>query len=208
VILYNTRLLRADEAPRSVLDLAAPRYRGRVAIANPLFGTTATHVAALFARLGSARAKEFLSALKANEVQVAAGNAMARNLVADGEVAICLTDTDDANGALLKAKPVALVYPDQEDGGLGTLVIPNTVALVRGAPHPEAARKLIEFLASAEVEERLARSKAAQMPLRDGIEPHSALFDLRRIRRMEVDWNEVARQAEESAEFVRSDFLE
>ena len=207
VILYNTKLMDADEAPGSLFDLTEPRYRGKVVLANRLFGTTATHVAALFAHLGAERAKEFLLALKENEVRIVSGNAMARNQVMRGEIPICLTDTDDANGAFLKGAPVAMVYADQGEDEIGTLVIPNTVALVRGAPHPEAGKKLIDYLASAEVEQRLARSNAAQMPLRPGIAPHGSRFDFTAIKAMKVDWKSVAEMAEESAAFVRGVFL-
>jgi len=205
VIVQNTNLLAPEDAPRSIFDLAAPRFREKVVIANPLFGTTATHVAALFAHIGAEKAKAFLRGLKANGAHIAAGNAMACRLVAEGHYPVCLTDTDDANGVLLKEMPVAVIYPDQ--GGIGTLVIPNTVALVRGAPHREAARRLVEYLASAEVEQALARARGAQMPLRPGIAPHSELFDLSRIKAMEVDWPRVAAAAVESMDFVREEFL-
>lgn len=206
VILYNTELLEAQDAPKSILDLTEPRFRGKVAIANPLFGTTATHVAALFEHLGPEKAREYLLALKGNDVEVAAGNAMARNMVMNGEIPICLTDTDDANGAIEKGKPVAMVYPDQE--GMGTLVIPNSVGLIRGGPHIEEGKELVEFLVSAEVEELLARSKAAQMPLRPGIPPHDAQFDLSGLKTLEVDWSRVAARARESALFVEEVFLD
>src|SRR5215203_239619 len=48
VIAYNTKLVKADDAPRSVLDLADPKWRGQVAIADPRFGSTSFHVAALY----------------------------------------------------------------------------------------------------------------------------------------------------------------
>ena len=52
IILYNTNLLSIDEKPLSIFDLTKPVWRGQVAIANPLFGTTAIHIAALFIALG------------------------------------------------------------------------------------------------------------------------------------------------------------
>jgi iron(III) transport system substrate-binding protein len=47
VIAYNTKLVKPDEAPKSVFDLADSRWRGHVAIADPRFGSTSFHVAAL-----------------------------------------------------------------------------------------------------------------------------------------------------------------
>ncbi|MBI4563515.1 MAG: extracellular solute-binding protein [Planctomycetes bacterium] len=205
VILYNTDLVKPEEAPKSIFDLTQPRYKGRVAIAKPLFGTTSTHVAALFAALGAEKVKQWLVDLKANDVRIVVGNAFARNLVMNGEIAICLTDTDDANGAFLKNKPVEMVYPDAD--GIGTLVIPNTVMLIKNAPHPDAGRKLVDYLASRSVEERLAKLESAQMPLRDGISPYSERFDLSKINAMRADWMKAAEIVPESTKFVQETFL-
>ncbi|MCK5578357.1 MAG: extracellular solute-binding protein [Planctomycetes bacterium] len=207
VILYNTDLIKEDEAPSSIFALTRPVYRGKVAIAKPLFGTTATHAAVLFAVLGEAKAKKYFMDLKANDCIVAAGNAMARNMVMNGEVPICLTDTDDANGALLKNKPVRMIYPDQGRTDIGTLVIPNSVVLIKNCPHPENGKKLIEYIVSAEVEQKLAKSPSAQLPIRPGLKPYSALFDLKKIKSMEVDYNQAVQWLDPSAKFIQSEFL-
>ena len=182
VIIYNTTLVRPEEAPASVMDLANPRWKGKAGLANPLFGTTTTQLAALFALWGDAATARFLDAVKLNGVRLVTSNGEAKDLVVSGELAWAFTDTDDASEALEQHKPVAVVYPDQ--GGLGTLVMPNAVALVKGAPHPEAAKKLIDYLLSREVEEKLARSTAAQMPLHpnvavpSNVKPVSAIKDM------------------------------
>jgi len=46
VLIYNTELLEASEVPQSIFQLTQPQWKGKVALAYPLFGTTATHVAA------------------------------------------------------------------------------------------------------------------------------------------------------------------
>jgi iron(III) transport system substrate-binding protein len=182
VIIYNTNLVKSGEAPSSVLDLADPRWKGRAGLANPLFGTTTTYVAALVGLWGEEKARTFLDAVKANGVKIVTSNGEAKDLVASGELAWAFTDTDDASEALEQHKPVAVVYPDQN--GLGTLVMPNAVALVKGAPHPEQAKKLIDYLLSRQVEERLAKSTAAQMPLHanvpvpPNVKPASAIKDM------------------------------
>ncbi len=206
VLVYNRELVRPEQAPRSLFDLTKPVFRGRVVLANPLFGTSATHAAALVVALGEERARAFFAALAANDCRIAAGNALACTLVAEGEMAVCLTDSDDANVALLAGKPVELVYPDQD--GLGTLVVPNTVMLLRGAPHEAAARRLLDYLTSREVEQRLARGAAAQMPVRANLEPYGPRFDPARIRAMEVDWTAVAGAQAASARFLKETFLE
>ncbi len=54
--------------------------------------------------------------------------------VANGELAFGLTDTDDALIEREADWPVAIVFPDQGDEQMGTLLIPNTVAIVKGLP--------------------------------------------------------------------------
>jgi iron(III) transport system substrate-binding protein len=182
VIVYNTTLVPAAAAPRSVQDLADPRWKGRAGLANPLFGTTTTQIAALWTLWGEAETTRFLASLIANGVRIVSSNGEARDLVASGELAWAFTDSDDANVALEQHKPVAVVYPDQD--GIGTLVMPNAVALIRGAPHPQEGRQLIDYLLSPEVEARLAASAAAQMPLHPGVavpphvRPVSAIRDM------------------------------
>lgn len=167
LIVYNTNQVKPGEAPSSVLDLVDPRWKGRAGLANPLFGTSTTQIAALFTLWGEAQAKKFLEGIKANGVKIVSSNGEARDLVASGELAWAFTDTDDASEALAQKKPVAVVYPDQN--GVGTLVMPNVVALVKGAPDPDAAKQLIDYLLSTHVEEQLAKSAAAQMPLHPNV---------------------------------------
>jgi iron(III) transport system substrate-binding protein len=167
VILYNTTEVKPGEAPSSVRDLVDPRWKGRVGLPNPLFGTTTTQVAALGTLWGETAAKKFLDEVKANGVRLVTSNGEAKDLVVSGELAWAFTDTDDASEAVEQRKPVAVVYPDQTS--IGTLVMPNTVALVKGAPHPEQAKKLIDYLLSRQVEEKLAKSTAAQMPLHPNV---------------------------------------
>lgn len=203
VILYNTDLMKAEDAPKTLEDLADPKYKDKVIIAKPLFGTTYTQAAALFSVWGEEKAKAWFRKLKENGVAVAPGNAQARNMVADGERPICLTDTDDANGAFLKSRPVAMIYPDQE--GMGTLVIPNSVCLIKNSPNPEGGKKLIEHLVSKELEARMAKSESAQFPLRLDVLPYSERFDPKTIKAMEVDWEGVAKQFPAVKDFVRSE---
>jgi iron(III) transport system substrate-binding protein len=195
VLLYNTEQVKESEAPRSILDLAKPAWKGRFAIANPHFGTTSFHVAALFAKWGDARAAEFLQRLHANGSVIAAGNADVKDRVADGRVAVGILDEDDAIVALREKKPVALVIPDQDGpSALGTPLMPNAALLVRGAPHPEEGRRFIDFLVSAEAEKILAESDAAQYPLHPGVAGPALLPPLERVRIMDADYAEVAKK--------------
>src|SRR5205814_3513014 len=82
VLLVNTTKVARDAMPRSLDALVDARWRGQVAIANPLFGTTTMHAAALFAVWGEAKAKAFFAGLRANEIRVASSNGEVKRLVA------------------------------------------------------------------------------------------------------------------------------
>jgi iron(III) transport system substrate-binding protein len=162
VIIYNTRLVDHDHPFLSMAYFGCPPWRGKATIARPFFGTTLTHMCILYDTWGPERLKAFLLAMRTNEVALCAGNGPVRDLVAAGEYAFGLTDSDDAYSAMQQGKPVAVVLPDR---AAGAVILPNTVALIAGCPHPEAGRKLIDYLLSAEVECRLAEGPSAQIPL-------------------------------------------
>src|SRR5207248_4016558 len=113
VLLVNTQLVPEAERPTGIQDLTDPKWKGKVGIAKPLFGTTATHAACLFAAWGDDRAKAYFKGLKANGVQVLSGNKQVAQAVSSGQAAFGLTDTDDAMGEIDAGNPVAIVYPDR-----------------------------------------------------------------------------------------------
>jgi iron(III) transport system substrate-binding protein len=189
VLLVNRERLGDRPMPASVRDLADPRWKGEAAIANPLYGTTTMHAAALFATLGEDEARRFFEALKTNDVRVAGSNGEVRRLVVAGEVTFGLTDTDDAHEAVKDGAPVAIVYPDRQ--GMGTLVMPTSVALIRGGPNPETARQLADFLASPEAE-RMMAEQAAHMPLHPGVMTPVNVERVENLKAMQVDYGEVA----------------
>ncbi len=205
VLIYNKNMLKTEDLPKSIFELTEPKWKNRVALAYPLFGTTATHAAALFSQLGEDNAKDYFQALRANDVMITDGNASSRDRVADGTVAIGFTDTDDAFVAIKQGRPVDIIWPDKE--GIGTLLIPNTVALIKGGPNPEAAKRFVDFLLSKEVEEMLAFSEAGQIPLRPDVKrpPHVPTPD--KIKAMDVDYEKVADQMEPSGKFLQELFV-
>ena len=139
ILIVNTKLVAEADRPKGIKDLLDPKWKGKIGIAKPLFGTTATHAACLFAAWGDEKAKGYFRDLKANGVQVLSGNKQVATAVGAGQIAFGLTDTDDAMGEIDAGSPVAIVYPDRKPGELGTLFIPNTLAIIKGAPHPKAA---------------------------------------------------------------------
>ena len=195
VIAYNTTLVKPADAPQSVFALADSRWRGQVAIADPRFGSTSFHVAALYAAAGDQRMDAFFRQLKANDVKVVDGNSVVRDLVARGEVKIGLTDTDDVNVAIEDGQPIAMVLPDA--AGLGVPVMPNMVSLIANAPHVEEGQHLIDYLLSREVEEQLARSAAVQIPLHAGVPGPKNIPAIDTFTPMTLDFTKAAQRVED-----------
>jgi iron(III) transport system substrate-binding protein len=187
-----------DEKPHSVRDLADPRFQGKACMANPLFGTTSMHVAALFQVMGDEEAKQFFESLAENSVKILSSNGEVRRRVASGEYAIGLTDTDDAHVAMLEGKPVDVVYPDADE--MGTLVVPNAAVLIARGPHPVEGKKFIDFLLRPETEDALAKSEAAQMPLRPESTAPDGVTRIAAIKPMTVDYGTLAGKLESLAD--------
>lgn len=191
VLLVNRDAISDGTGPRSIRELADPRWRGRAGMAKPLFGTTATHAACLFAAWGSDEATRYFRQVRDN-AHILPGNRQVAQAVGRGQLAFGLTDTDDAILEIEQGRPVEIVYPDQEPGGLGTLLIPNTLALIAGSPHPEQAQRLLNYLLSSAVEDRLAQGPSAQIPLNRRSRAPSRVAPPATVRPMQVDFERAA----------------
>jgi iron(III) transport system substrate-binding protein len=190
--------------PKSIRDLTDPQWRDRCGIAKPLFGTTATHAASLFAAWGDAKAKDFFREVKHN-ARIMSGNRQVAEAVSANQLAFGLTDTDDAIGEIAKGMPVEIVYPDQRADEPGTLFIPNTLSLVKDSPHPKEAEKLLDYLLSADVERQLAKGASAQIPLQPGVEASPRVKTPAQVRAMEVDWSAAAAKWDDAARFLQTE---
>ena len=197
--------VRADLAdpPRSATAYTDPRWKGRAVLANPLFGTTTVHAAALFALWGDAKARDFMQAMKALDVRLSASNGESADLVAQGRCDFSLVDSDDALNRIRRGDPIGMIVPDQDPGGTGCLLLPNAAVLIRGGPHPEEARRLVDFLLSRETERKLAFADCAQIPLRPDVPAPADVPRIGSIRVMTVSFAEMASKLEEIQPFLK-----
>lgn len=206
VLIVNTDLL-PDPAqwPRSVSELADPKWKGRCAIARPLFGTTATHAAVLDVLWGHERAEKFFTAVSQQAVVLSGNKQVAQNVSA-GEVAWGLTDTDDAIIEVDQRLPVQIVFPDQQPSQPGTLRIPNTLCILADAPHPRAAADLVDYLLRPDTEERLAMGSSSQIPLNRDVEYQPRVLPQDPVRWLDADFEAAAERWEKVAELLATLF--
>ncbi len=139
----------------SIHDLIDPRLRGKIAIARPTAGATGAHCTVLYLLWGDEKASAFFRALHDNGVTLVGGNAVVAEQVAAGSFQVGLTDSDDVLNTANNGGKITMIIPDQGPGQEGTVTMPTTVAMVAGATHPDAAKRLIDFLVSRQTEDRL-----------------------------------------------------
>ena len=211
IILVNTKLVPEAQRPSSLLDLTDRKWKGKVALAKPQLGTTATEADCRFEVMGKDKAQSYYRGLRDNQVQIVAGNKQVAVGVGDGSYAAGVTDTDDAIEEVQAGKPVAIIFPDRAapaSSRMGTLFIPNTVALIKGAPNPEGGKKLIDYLLSPETEAYLATHGSHQIPLNPSVHADlpPQIETPRTAKPMQVDFEKAADLWDEAQSFLRSEF--
>jgi iron(III) transport system substrate-binding protein len=192
-LVINTNLVSAASAPRTFSDATNALWRGKVALAYPLFGTTATHFHALRQLWGDEGWQKWCRALAANHPFLVDGNSVVVKQVARGEAWFGFTDSDDIAGAQREGLPVAALPVTEE-----TLFVPNTVGVIRDCPHPVEAERLFEFISNPQVSQKLVELRALEGATLDPARP---------VHGLQVDWDKLLRDLDTVTEETRQIFL-
>ena len=168
-IAYNTRLVKAADAPTSFADLLDKKWTGKIVKAHPGYSggiVTSTFQTSrdlgwdYFERLGKQRVLQVQSATEPPK-KLALGE---RAIMADGLEYLLVLMKENGN-------PVEIVYPSE-----GTPFLPGSAAIADRAPHPNAARLLVSFLFSREAQQFMSdvggmRSFHPDVRLKEGRKP-------------------------------------
>jgi iron(III) transport system substrate-binding protein len=192
-IMVNTNLISLAKAPHSYSELTNAAWRGRIALAYPLFGTTATHFLALRQLWGDEAWQAWCRGLLEVKPMLLDGNSVAARQAGGGEASIGLTDSDDAAEEQQNGGPVT-VMPLMDE----SLIIHNSAGVIRGAPHPAEAQKLFEYLQSAEVQQRLVKAKALESATPGDPKTNPGL---------KVNWDELLRDMDAGTKEMEAIFL-
>jgi iron(III) transport system substrate-binding protein len=191
-MVINTNKVSADSIPRSLSDLTNACWNGKVALAYPLFGTTAAHFLTLRQSWGEGRWLAWCRALAAGRPFVVDGNSVVVKLVGRGEAWVGMTDSDDIAAELKEGAPIAALPLDQE-----SLLIASTVAVVRDAPHPETAQALYDYLRQPGVTRRLVDRHALE---------RVSTVDVQ-SKTLRPDWDRVLGELDSGTEALKEIFL-
>jgi iron(III) transport system substrate-binding protein len=173
VLVWNSRRVPADEAPRDWEDLVAERFRGRLLVRDPMAsGVMRTFFGYRLARSVAATGDEaegfaWLARLDAQTKQYAANPALLFEMLTRGEGDVTVWELTDVLLHRRDGDPVEWALPRS-----GTPVIDDAIALVAGAPRRAAALALIEHV-GAIAAQRLAAERVFRIPARTDLAPES-----------------------------------
>ncbi len=142
--------------PESLGALTNEAWRGRLVMAYPVFGSTANHLLVLRQRWGSSAWTRWCTALAGQRPLLVEGNSQVVRVVARGDAAVGLTDSDDVAFARREGLDVVAQPLPAAEG----FHLPNTVAVVAGARNAAGARRLADYLAGPAVLARLREAGA------------------------------------------------
>ncbi|MDX1953376.1 MAG: extracellular solute-binding protein [Verrucomicrobiota bacterium] len=156
-LVINTNFLSIADAPRVLQELTDAKWKGKIALASPLFGTTFHHFLLLRTTWGDAKWQSWCEELRSNNAFILDGNSLVVKLVGQGEAWIGLTDWDDIDSGQKRNLPIATLPLTIE-----LPYIRNSLAIVKGAPNPRNALRFMEWIAAPPQVDTLINSGALE----------------------------------------------
>ena len=148
VIMYNTDLVSPEELPKKMVDLADPKWKDALGSANSTNGAMMAQLVIMRNQLGEPATEAFIQGLLENNTQFFGGHTDVRKAVGAGELKLGLVNHYYYHLSKAEGAPVGVIYPDQEDGGLGLMVNSTNAGIIKGGPNPEMARIFVDFMLS------------------------------------------------------------
>lgn len=193
IIVYNKTLVTPDNL-KSLLDLADPKWKGKLAIPNAGSEYLQAGVSVIRASYGDAKTKDFLLGLKDNAgTQVYQKSSQIVEAVAKGQAAAGIVNHYYVyrHLAAQPTAPIAVFMPDQQQGGMGAIMNVAGVGIVKSTKHLESAKLLIEFLV-AKAGQKLFADLDKEYPLHPEVKADPALLERKSFRAAQVPLTRLA----------------
>lgn len=201
VLMYNTKLLRPEELPKSVFELGDPQWKNKIAMATTRNESVIAWVTALRLLKGDAFTKEYLLKLKANGIVTLNGHTDVRRAVGRGEFALGLVNHYYYHLELRDGSPVGVIYPDQGPNDIGVLVNVAGAALIKNAKRVREAQRFLDFLAAPEAQKLFAELNF-EYPLLPGVPTAPGVRALETIKLMPVRLDELGKELEKTLKLL------
>lgn len=185
IIAYNADKLKAEDAPKNWTDLADPKWKGKIAMPNPMLsGTAYVAVGALADKYGW----EYFDKLKANGLRVEEGNSAIQNKLLTGEYAAAMIlEENILKLANTKKEPLKVIYPKD-----GVVQVPSPIAIFNTTKNPEGAKAMVDWWLSKEGQQAVVKgwmhSVRGDVKEPIGSVPTKGLTD----GKIKVDWRKLA----------------
>lgn len=201
IIAYNTDKLKAEEAPKSWSDLTDPKWKGKIAMPNPMLsGTAYVAVGALADKYGW----EYFDKLKANGVSVEQGNSAIQNKLLTGEYAVAMIlEENILKLANTKNEPLKVIYPED-----GVVMVPSPIAIMSTTKNPDGAKAILDWWLSKEGQEAVV--KGWMHSVRGDVEPPKGAPALKTFidKAVKVDWAKLSNENAKIKEEFRKRVME
>lgn len=201
VIMYNTKLLKPEELPKSVFELTAPTWKDKIAMATTRNESVIAWVTALRLVKGDEFTKDYLLKLKANGVVTLNGHTDVRKAVGRGEFPLGLVNHYYYHLELRDGSPVGVIYPDQGPTDIGVFVNAAGAAIVKNAKHLREAQRFLDFLASPEAQKLFAELNF-EYPLLPGVPTAPGVRPLETLKLMPVRLDELGKELEKTLKLL------
>lgn len=183
VIMYNKKLVSEDEAPKTWEDLLDEKWKGQIAYTDPnLSGSCYTALVTMMLAHPENDGWDFVRKLVDNlDGKLLNSSSAIFKGVADGEYAVGITLEESAQDYVLAGAEVGFVYPSE-----GTSVVPDGIAIIKGAKNLENAKKFLDFAISKDAQNMIV-SEMNRRPVRVDVPPPHGLPTISEIPL--VDYN-------------------
>ncbi|HZG13640.1 MAG TPA: extracellular solute-binding protein [Candidatus Bathyarchaeia archaeon] len=182
--VYNTDLVKPEDAPKTWDDLLDPKWKGKIQMPNPAASGTATLlVLSKLMEKGEEPGWEYFKKLVDQMSALPDSGSAPTKAVAKGEAHIGIAFDFMAYEMKAKGEKVDFIVPDK------TPVIVNPVSLVENGPNPEGGKAMIDYLLSKEGQQTLANWY--HIPIMKGVETKTPLTLEKVIphaQELDVDW--------------------
>ncbi len=183
IIVYNQTLVKPDQV-KSLLDLANAEWKDKIAIPNSGSEYLQAGVSVIRASVGDERTKSFLQGLRENAgSQVYQKSSQIVEAVAKGQVAIGIVNHYYVyrHLAAQPTAPLAVLMPDQHEGGMGAIMNVAGVGILKHTPRLDSAKLLVEFLV-AQAGQKMFADLDKEYPLHPEVKADPALVERKSFR--------------------------
>lgn len=184
IYLRADKLAEADR-PKTWSDLLNPKYKGKMVMADPSFTSLQVSVVGMMSK---ERGWSFYQGLRKNDIMIVQGNEQVSDMIKKGERLIAVGALDSYAAADRAAgHDVLTLYPAD-----GVFVIPSPTSVVKGSPHPNAAKLFATFMLTKEVQEIFPKSGG--YAARSDVAAPKGSPDFNSLKVIEVDYNYIQAQ--------------